>query len=539
MTENWITAFTQKHGRPPRILHVGNINNNAYQTAKMLNERGADCDVLCADYYHTLGNPEWDDADIEGDVGDQFFPALHQVNLNGFARPRWFSQGPRHLAIRYLLARRAGDEAKASRLWRKMERARRYLVWREKSKAKRIMLFLEKLPLRLKSILSFPFTAVADLARDPRLFKLKTDRVLGRLDEAGLNELWDKTAPGPVFRRIRADAAALFPDRALTFGYDTELLIQGAMDHQALFEQYDIVQAYALDPIWPYLCGSQSYVAYEHGTLRDTPYEDNDQSRLCLLAYARAKAVYVTNVDCYDSALYITKNSGAPLVCGLHGFDTERMLQKQQAARNLAFDRAAYAAPEQKLFFCPARVDIDPHYGTYLKKNDMLYRALGRLYKERPGQFKILQLEWGHDVDALKALIEEIDPGMAQAVVWRQPFQKAEYYQILQNCELVFDNLLLPLMGGNGIETLMSGHAALVNKRIPKDMMLRFFPEMWPILPIDNEDDVYNAAKTALDDPAACLAIAQKAQQWILQYHGHEAIVQRNLQAYQLVSPLP
>ena len=537
-SQNWITAFIQKHGRPPRVLHVGNINNNAYQTAKMLNERGADCDVLCADYYYIMANPEWDDADLTGDVGNRDFPAFHKVDLGGFARPRWFSQAPRKLAIRYLLARRAGDEGKAGRLWRKMERARRYLVFRENSGAKGLLLKLEAARGALALKLGYVGAVLREFFTQPGIFALRLQSRFGALNDAQRQTLADLDTVATIRQRLAADAARFFPDRAFSFGAQCDDHIRSASLYQKLFQQYDIIQAYAQDPVWPYLCGLPNYVAYEHGTLRDTPYEDNDQSRLCLLAYARAKAVYVTNVDCYDSALYITKNSGAPLVCGLHGFDTERMLQKQQAAQSAAFDRAAYAAPQQRLFFCPARVDIDPHYGTYLKKNDLLYRALGRLYQQYPGRFTMLQLESGRDTAALKQLIHEEFPEMEDAVLWHDPFQKAEYYQILQNADLVFDNLLLPLMSGNGIETLMSGHAALVNKRIPEELMLRFFPEMWPVLAVEDEDDIYNAAKTALEDPAACRTLAQKGQQWILQYHGHEAIVQRNLQAYQHVIPL-
>ena len=132
-TPDWIQKFIAMRGRPPRILHVGNIANNAYQTAKMLNAAGADCDVLCADYYHTMGTPEWDDADFSGDVGDQNYPAWQEVELRGFERPKWFAQGPRHIAIAYLMAKRSGEEKRAATLWRKMEKARRHLAVRQVS----------------------------------------------------------------------------------------------------------------------------------------------------------------------------------------------------------------------------------------------------------------------------------------------------------------------------------------------------------------------------------------------------------------------
>ena len=536
--ENWIADFVQAYGRAPRILHVGNINNNAYQVAKLLNAAGADCDVLCADYYYSMANPEWDDADFVGDVGSRDFPAWHKVNLGGFARPAWFAQGPRRLAIAYLLARRRGNAKKAGQLWKKMGRARQYLVFRENSGAKKLLLRLEGFRNSMALGLGYVGSTLRELFTSNRIFRLRLKSRFGHLRNEERQALATLDTVATTRARLQRDAARFFPNRKFAFGTQCDDHIRAAALYAPLFEQYDLVQAYATDPVWPYLAGYPSYVAWEHGTLRDTPYEDSDLSRLTLLAYARAKAVYVTNVDCYDSAVYITKNSHAPIVCGLHGFDTERMLQKQRRAGVTGFDRARYAAPNERLFFCPARIDIDPHYGTYLKKNDLLYRALGRLWRETGGGFRVLQLESGNDVAALQALIHRECPEMEASVTWHAPFQKAEYDQILQNAELVFDNLLLPLMGGNGIETLMSGHAALVNRRIPEALLLRFFPEMWPVLEIEDEGDIYLAAQKALTDPAACTALAQKGQQWILKYHGHAAIVQRHLQAYRHVYPL-
>ena len=51
----WVKQFNQKYGRSPRVLHIGNIANNAYNNAKLLNNAGLDCDVICYDYYHIMG----------------------------------------------------------------------------------------------------------------------------------------------------------------------------------------------------------------------------------------------------------------------------------------------------------------------------------------------------------------------------------------------------------------------------------------------------------------------------------------------------
>ncbi len=98
--------FQDKYGRAPRVLCLGNVANNGYNNGKLLDRSGWDIDVMCYDYYHIMGCPEWEDADFEGDFGDPFHPNWRQVNLRGFRRPTWFIQGPRSLCVRALLARR-------------------------------------------------------------------------------------------------------------------------------------------------------------------------------------------------------------------------------------------------------------------------------------------------------------------------------------------------------------------------------------------------------------------------------------------------
>jgi hypothetical protein len=64
----WLRAFEINRGRPLRVLHIGNIANNAYNNVKIQRERGIDADVLSLDYC-----PEWEDAPFSGDVRRDFF----------------------------------------------------------------------------------------------------------------------------------------------------------------------------------------------------------------------------------------------------------------------------------------------------------------------------------------------------------------------------------------------------------------------------------------------------------------------------------
>src|SRR5437867_7691925 len=74
-----------------KILHVGNIANNAYNNAKFLRRKGVEADVLCYDYTHVMAQPEWEDAKFE-EQPDEFHPRWDQYDLHGFKRPHWFLQ---------------------------------------------------------------------------------------------------------------------------------------------------------------------------------------------------------------------------------------------------------------------------------------------------------------------------------------------------------------------------------------------------------------------------------------------------------------
>jgi hypothetical protein len=102
---SWVKQFHADHGRPIKVLHIGNIANNAYNNAKLLREIGLICDVICYDYYHIMGTPEWEDADFSAINLDHLFPRWSNLNLGNFIRPDWFVQGPIELCIDYLIAK--------------------------------------------------------------------------------------------------------------------------------------------------------------------------------------------------------------------------------------------------------------------------------------------------------------------------------------------------------------------------------------------------------------------------------------------------
>ena len=73
-----------------KILHFGNIANNAYLNSKYLRDLGYCSDVISHDYKHIMARPEWEDSDLTS-LGDQFDPQFESESF--FVRPSWFYDG--------------------------------------------------------------------------------------------------------------------------------------------------------------------------------------------------------------------------------------------------------------------------------------------------------------------------------------------------------------------------------------------------------------------------------------------------------------
>src|SRR5262249_26703705 len=82
-TSQWLDRFRERHGRAPTVLHIGNIANAAYLNARMLNEAGIDCDVLCYEYYHIMGCPEWESAVFDPNGVNPDRPLWSEIDLQG------------------------------------------------------------------------------------------------------------------------------------------------------------------------------------------------------------------------------------------------------------------------------------------------------------------------------------------------------------------------------------------------------------------------------------------------------------------------
>lgn len=120
LSNETVAAIEAQLGRPLRVLHIGNIANNAYNNARIQRQYGIEADVISYDYYHSMSTPEWEDAEFEGAI-DADAPNWWGTSIKGWKRPDWFVQGPASTCLQYLRAKHLGYDKLRRLLWSALE----------------------------------------------------------------------------------------------------------------------------------------------------------------------------------------------------------------------------------------------------------------------------------------------------------------------------------------------------------------------------------------------------------------------------------
>jgi glycosyltransferase involved in cell wall biosynthesis len=369
--------------RPLRVLHVGNVANNAYLNAKLLNAAGLECDVLAYAHYHIMGCPEWEEGDFTGAI-DESRPDWSAVDLKGYQRPRWFAQGPIADAVAYLDARRTGASS-AERRWRRLELRRRLITGR----------------------------------------RWEWLRRLRRLTEA-------RSAPPPQ----PPSAAASVSEEVKVYG-----ALRGwpIAEVTSLFRHYDVVHAYGAEPVLAFATGARPYVAFEHGTLRSLPFEPSMEGRLTAIAYQHADAVIITNADNRAAAqrLGLRDFRFVP-------HPIAETFPDREAVQRLRADLAARLQADFLLFH-PSRHHWGPERNPHLEKaNDRLIDGLAVMFRQRPGAAAVF-VKWGATLAASESRLREL--GIANRVHWIEPVPGPVLARYMAAADVVADQFYLGAFG--------------------------------------------------------------------------------------------
>src|ERR1700722_12149576 len=274
--KKWLVDFHKVHNRSPRILHIGNVANNAYLNAKLQRKIGIESYVVI-DQNHIMSSPEWEDCDFDEDWGDDFNPNWKKMDLKGYKRPDWVITGN-------LLANLMTIQA--------MMLLPQFITSKMIFFIKILCSYLEKFPL-LIIIISQPILisrAILSLI----IKGLKLDNSFSAKDiKVYIKKYWRFQA---LISTLMKEFNRLFPDRKDKLTEEDILpFIFSSNAWDKIFKYFDLVQCYGAYPIWGLLSQNTKYVALEHGTLRSFTLQDNPMHRLTALSFRKAAHSFITN----------------------------------------------------------------------------------------------------------------------------------------------------------------------------------------------------------------------------------------------------
>jgi glycosyltransferase involved in cell wall biosynthesis len=520
----WIVKFRKNYGHPPCMLHIGNIANNAYNNAKLLNKVGFDCDVICYDYYHIMGCPEWEDADFEGEIKDQFFPDWKAIDLNGFKRPPWFAQGSLKTCIRYLCAWRKNHPIRQRFWWWVMIQERSILanraahwtyefVFAVRGWAKRIKkLFWQVLIFSEGVVRSF----ISKLVR----------RTWKKFRKNARRKRWAPWGGDILFNHQETDLIRIFkgkfPQRADKLGIADLMPYRKVITHwKRLFQYYDLILAYSTDPILPMLA-EKSYFALEHGTLREIPFESTSRGRLTALSYSLAECVFVTNADCVESAKLLAGNRFALLN---HPYDEDHGINVngwQELRKNLMQELDG-----EFLFFFPTRHDWVKGTGYADKANDIFLRAFASLRREglRVG---MVCCRWGANVQDSMRFLEESH--CAPHVRWVSPLGTVAFEKMTKACDVVVDQFLLGSFGGILFKAMATG--AAVCTYLNEEEMKKIYATCPPVINCRTEQEIMEKMREVIRHPQVLRDLATASRQWIKFHYASSETIAKQVERY-------
>jgi len=492
-----------------KVLHVGNIANNAYLNSKFLREKGIQADVLCYDYYHIMATPEWEDAEIIGDWGDDYNPNWSKCKLGTFARPEWFFQGE------------LNDIGKKTFKWQNND----YLLNRLDTSllVNRFNGFVRtRFWATIIAILNF-YTWSSSLCKIKPIeetLEFLTDISISYLDWARRQLLppaircRQEKFNSLYYKSLIKDFRLYFPERKDKLSMKDILIFLGRIDLlKHIFKNYDIIQAYASDPIFALLTNKHPYVAFEHGTLRDLPFEDSSLGRLTALAYRKADLVFITNPDNINAAKRLGLNNSTYIPHPIDESKTNEKNRKQNLKKKLGVDY---------LFFAPARQNWE------IKGNDIVISGYNLFVKQNPSlKSQLILADWGDDTKKTKRLIKSLK--MENKIIWVKALFRKKLRHYFQESDVILDQF-------KGYFGAIAPEAMLFKKPVvtwfDKQLYDWAFKKMPPVILAKNSQEIANSLEKLVKNNKYYRSVSLDCHKWYKEYHSQRVVTEKLLKAY-------
>jgi glycosyltransferase involved in cell wall biosynthesis len=287
-----------------------------------------------------------------------------------------------------------------------------------------------------------------------------------------------------------------------------------------LFRRYDLVQAYGIHPILMLLGPERPFVAFEHGTMRDLPFENDWYGRLLSLAYRKAAKVFITNPDVIASARRLELENYEFLP---HPIDETKYTPGEGELRRRfeaeGFDFVAVA---------PSRHDWE------IKGTDRMLRAFSELvHNDRPRALLVLS-EWGLELGRSRAMIAEL--GFEKNVRWVPPLPKLRLIDAYRSADVVLDQFEIGTFGAVAPEAMACGRPVVM--AFDETIHVWCMPVLPPVLNARAPEQIYAELKRLAVDGPGRESIGLRGREWIEAHHGWERVVRQQSDAYAELQPL-
>jgi hypothetical protein len=472
-----------------KILHIGNVANNAYNNAKMLNKHGYINHVLVADYSHIMGCPEWEELDIQPGTINDYQPDWTSIPHN-FSRPNWFVQGGLLDCLDYLaiLNNKKEDNQSRRQYWA-------YLSFKNRTKKKNLYYYFLWIKFRL----------------------IKS--VTKRLKKA----LAFKNLPHSVNRSLIED---LISDFEYYFPHREDKLTKADFPYSLppfqlleILKKYDFVFCYGTDSILPMTVGFSDYVAFEHGTIRTLPWEKTTEGRLTALAYAKSKSILMTNADSIIQALKLNKN----IFFGQHGFIINESAKKISPYSSTSIIKTIGLQTSRRiLIFQPTRQDWK------IKGNNRFLEAVARLKREHFDDFEIIFVDWGKDTAQTKQFL--LENNLQNQAHWISPLSKPQLLKMYTEVDVLIDQFNIHCIGSTPLEIFSVKGAPLITS-IDDTIMKKFYGKTIPLLNCKETEGIYNKLKEIITGKTNLNQIKEECYQWLLETHSEDKIINNLIQS--------
>ena len=283
-----------------------------------------------------------------------------------------------------------------------------------------------------------------------------------------------------------------------------------------LFGRYDVVQAYGIHPILLLLAGGgRPFVAFEHGTLRELPFDDDWYGRLLSLAYRAAAKLIITNPDVLASARRLELDN---YVFVPHPVDEEKYRPGPSKLR-----AELEAEGWDFVLLAPSRHD------WAIKGTDRMLRGFAELVRGGRPRALLLVFEWGLELDRSRDLIREL--GVEDNVRWGPPLPKLRLIDAYRGADVVLDQFEIGTFGAIAPEAMACGATVLM--AFEPEIHRWCFEELPPVVAVRTAEEIGSAlTRLARDDPERH-RLGREGRAWVERHHGWRLVVDRQLALYE------